>query len=112
GNPDYRRVQDGRAKLDGSIFFLYKDDPAHPRSPAIYIEPEGHGVTAAGPEVLQPGYQFPGVIYRLTGRGPQIPSSAQDPGASYELMSIYDALWARRFEVGTTYCCADNYSFP
>ena len=111
-NAQYRRVQPGRSRLDGSIEFLDQTDPMHPRQPAIYIEPEGHGVRAAGPEIRQIGYSFPGVIYRLTGRGPEVPKNNHDVDGSYELMSIEDTLWAHRFDVGTTYCCSDRYAFP
>jgi hypothetical protein len=92
--------------------FLDQGDPTHPRQPAIYIEPEGHGVRAGGPEVRQPDYSFPGVIYRFSGRGSEVPKSNQDPDASYDLISIEETLWAHRFDVGTTYCCSDPYAFP
>jgi hypothetical protein len=92
--------------------FLSQDDPARPRQPAIYIEPEGHGVKSAGAEVRQPGFSFPGVIYRFAGRGAEVPENNQDLDVSYDLVSIEDTLWARRFDVGTTYCCSDPYAFP
>jgi hypothetical protein len=108
----YGRVQPRRGQLDGSIVFLEESDPMHPRQPAIYIEPEGHGVRAAGAEVRQSGYSFPGVIYRLTGRGSEVPEGNQDPDVSYDLISIEETLWARRYEIGTAYCCSDRYAFP
>jgi len=111
-NTDYRRVESPRARLDGSIVFLDQSDPMHPKEPAIYIESEGHGVRAGGTEVRQQGYSFPGVIYRLTGRGAEVPKSNQDPDGSYDLVSIEETLWAHRFDVGTTYCCSDSYTFP
>jgi hypothetical protein len=111
-NAQYRRVQSGRARLDGSIVFLDREDLMHPKQPGIYIEPEGHGVTGAGSEVLQSGYSFPGVIYRFTGRGAEVPESNLDPDVSYELISMEETLWQRRFDVGTTYCCSDPYVFP
>jgi hypothetical protein len=111
-NSDYRRVESGRTRLDGSIVFLDQADPMHPRQPAIYIEPEGHGVRAGGPEMRQSGYSFSGVIYRFTGRGSEVPKSNQDPDASYDLISIEETLWARRFDLGTIYCCSDSYTYP
>jgi hypothetical protein len=111
-NSNYRRVESGRAQLDGSIVFLEQSDPMHPKQPAIYIEPEGHGIRAAGSEVRQSSYSFPGVIYRFTGRGAEVPKGNQDPDASYDLISIEETLWARRFEVGTAYCCSDTFAFP
>jgi len=111
-NVEYRRVRSGRARLDGSVIFLEKEDEMHQREPAIYIEPEGHGVKAAGPEILSSDYEFPGVIYRFTGRGAEVPKSNRDPDGSYDLIGIEDSLWARRFDVGTTYCCGDSYLFP
>ena len=48
-NPSYRRVKKGKKfpALDVSIVFLKQVDATHHQQPAIYIEPEGHGVTAA-----------------------------------------------------------------
>jgi hypothetical protein len=111
-NAQYRRVQSGKSRLDGSIIFLDESDPMHPRQPAIYIEPEGHGVKGAGTEVRQPNYAFPGVVYRFTGRGAEVPQSNKSPDVSYDLVSIEETLWAHRFDVGTTYCCSDPYAFP
>src|SRR5262245_1746122 len=111
-NPQYRRVQSGKARLDGVVEFLDQADPMHGTQPAIYIEPEGHGVKAAGSDVRRSGYVFPGVIYRFAGKGAQLPRNNQDPDASYDLLSIEETLWAHRFDVGTTYCCSDRYAFP
>jgi hypothetical protein len=33
-----------------------------------------------------------------------------DPNATYDLEAIEDTLWARRFDVGSTFCCADSYA--
>jgi hypothetical protein len=111
-NPDYVRVQSGRVRLDGPIIFLSKQDAMHQSAPAIYIEPEGHGVKAAGADILAADFDFPGIIYRFTGRGAEVPRNNRDPDASYDLISIEDTLWQRRFEIGNTYCCGDNYAFP
>lgn len=113
-NPHYRRVRRGAVALDGSIVFLKEVDRQHHREPAIYIEPEGHGVKAAGEQVREKGYEFPGIIYRFAGRGAEVPKNERDPDVSYELISIEETLWARRFEVGKTsvYCCADFYKTP
>lgn len=107
-NPHYPRVKPGATKLDGSIVFLKEEDATHHREPAIYIEPEGHGVKGAGPEVRDPAYKFPGIVYRY---GPAaVPENNQDPRATYDLIPIEDTLWLRRLDVGTTYCCSDPYA--
>jgi hypothetical protein len=100
--------------LDGSIVFLKSDDDEHGYQPAIFIEGEGHGVKAAPPQVSEPDYKFPGVVYRFAGRGSEVPKSERDPDVSYELVNIEETLWARRFEVGKalTYCCTDSYRTP
>ncbi|HEY6506671.1 MAG TPA: hypothetical protein VIY56_01580, partial [Vicinamibacterales bacterium] len=41
-----------------------------------------------------------------------LPRSNQDKQATYDLVSIEDTLWAHRFDVGTTFCCADAYLVP
>lgn len=46
-NPRYRKASKGAMPLDGSIVFLKQVDDEHDSEPAIYIDPEGHGVTAA-----------------------------------------------------------------
>ncbi len=130
-NPHYRRVSAiQRAKpktkrswlsapvpataVDGSIVFLKQEDDTHHSQPAIYIEPEGHGVKAATAEVRDANFKFPGMIYRFSGRGAEIPKGNNDPDVSYELIGMEDSLWARRSEIGesSTYCCADRYSRP
>ena len=113
-NPHYRKVQGGSFPLDGSIVFLKQVDGEHHREPAIYIEPEGHGVTAAAEQVKEKNYEFPGIIYRFAGRGAEVPKNERAPDVSYELISIEETLWARRFEVGrsSVYCCADFYKTP
>ena len=100
-NPRARRLATGPASMDGSMELL-------DGRPAVYIEPEGHGVKAAGPELTQTFTPFPGVIYRYTGEA-AVPRSGRDPDATYDLLSIEDTLWARRFDVGTLFCCADPF---
>ncbi len=113
-NPHYRKVHEGALPLDGSIVFLKEEDKTHHRQPAIYIEPEGHGVRAATSQVLESGFQHPGVIYRFAGRGAEVPRSSNDQDVSYDLISIEETLWAKRNEVGktSTYCCTDLYNLP
>ena len=102
-NRDNRRVSNGSFKLDGSMTFVEG-------RPAVYIEAEGHGVKAASRSVVaSAGNNFPGIVYRYTGKG-AVPESNRDPSASYELVSIEDTLWAYRFDVGSTFCCADTYA--
>jgi hypothetical protein len=100
-NRDNRKVSNGALKLDGSIVFV-------DGRPAIYVEAEGHGVKAASRQVVGSGSEFPGIVYRYTGKA-AVPESNRDPNATYDLVSIEDTLWARRFDVGSTFCCADSY---
>ncbi len=100
-NPDYRRVSAGALRLDGSIELV-------DGRPAVHIEAEGHGVKAAGPEVVRASTPFPGIVYRYTGQS-AVPKSNRDPNATYDLIDIEDTFWARRFDVGSTFCCADPY---
>jgi hypothetical protein len=113
-NPHYRRVRQGSFPLDGSIVFLKQVDSEHHREPAIYIEPEGHGVKAATEQVKQENYEFPGIVYRFAGRGAEVPKNERDPDVSYVLINIEETLWAKRFEAGKSslYCCADFYKTP
>lgn len=115
-NPGYRRVKKGKKfpALDGSIVFLKQVDATHHQQPAIYIEPEGHGVTAATSQVRAEDFKHPGIIYRFAGRGAEVPRNNTDPDVSYELISIEDSLWAKRAEIGPTslYCCGDSYALP
>ena len=53
---------------------------------------------------LVPGHRLP-----LHGAGRRCRESNRDPKATYDLVSIEDTLWARRFDVGSTFCCADPY---
>jgi len=100
-NRENRRVSAGSLKLDGSMTFVEG-------RPAIFVEAEGHGVKAASRAIAASVDAFPGVVYRYTGRA-AVPESNRDPRATYALVSIEDTLWARRFEVGSLFCCADPY---
>jgi len=115
-NPHYRRVKKGRntSPLDGSIVFLKQVDATHHQQPAVYIEPEGHGVKAASRQVRYEDFKHPGIIYRFAGRGAEVPRNNSDPDVSYDLISIEDSLWARRTEIGPSslYCCGDSYASP
>jgi hypothetical protein len=113
-NPHYRKVRRGAFPLDGSIVFLKEVDKDHHREPAIYIEPEGHGVKAGLEQVRDKDYQFPGIIYRFGGRGAELPKNEKDPDVSYDLISLQETLWAKRFDVSKNgvYCCSDFYSTP
>src|SRR5512132_3346457 len=101
-NRDNRKVSNGALKLDGAITFV-------DGRPAIYVEAEGHGVKAASRSVANSGSSFPGIVYRYTGKA-AVPESNRDPNGAYDLVSIEDTLWARRFDVGSTFCCADSYA--
>jgi hypothetical protein len=109
-NRDNRRVSAGSLKLDGSIAFV-------DGRPAIFIEAEGHGVKAAARSVTSAAQapaggaaaSFPGIVYRYTGTA-SVPESNRDPRATYDLISIEDTIWAHRFDVGSTFCCADSYA--
>ena len=100
-NRDNRKVSNGSLKLDGSIVFVEG-------RPAVYIEAVGHGVKAASRQVVNAGSSFPGIVYHYTGKAAG-PESNRDPNGAYDLVSIEDTLWAHRFDVGSTFCCADSY---
>ena len=93
---------------------MKQEDETHHRQPALYIEPEGHGVKAAPDQVTESNFQHPGMIYRFAGRGAELPQNNKDPDVSYDLISIQETLWARRNEVGNSslYCCTDSYALP
>jgi len=101
-NRDNRKVAAGALKLDGSMTLV-------DGRPALLIEAEGHGVKAAGQSEVRAVDSFQGVVYRYTGKA-AVPESNRDPHASYDLVSIEDTLWAKRFDVGSTFCCADPYA--
>ena len=100
-NPDNRRVSAGSLRLDGSMTFV-------DGRPAVFVEAEGHGVTSASRAVAGSVGLFPGIVYRYTGHA-SVPQSNRDPQATYDLVSIEDTLWARRFDVGELFCCAEPY---
>ncbi len=95
----------------GSIVFVPRSPGAGDDVPAVYVEAEGHGVRGAGEEVLRDGYEHPGIIYRLDGRGAELPESNRDQDVSYLLIPIEESLWPRRHDVGesATYCCGADY---
>jgi hypothetical protein len=101
-NRDNRKVAAGGSKIDGSIQFVEG-------RPAVYVEAEGHGVKAATRAHVASRNSFPGIIYRYTGTA-SVPGSNRDPNATYDLVAIEDTLWAHRFEIGSTFCCADSYT--
>jgi len=105
------RVHPGRDDLHGSVFFLETDLEGHQKTPAIFIEAEGHGVKAASADVLAEDYEHPGVVYRYTGHGAEVPKNNRDNNVSYELIPIEQTLWTRRYEVGenSLYCCGDSF---
>jgi len=103
-NRKVRRVSAGAMRLDGAMAFVDE-------RPAVFVEAEGHGVkVATASAVADPG-QFPGMIYRYTGQ-PSVPRTDRDGLVTYDLVSIEDSLWARRYDVGSTFCCADSYAMP
>ena len=113
-NPYNKGILAGNIPLEGAIVFLKQEDQTHHRQPALYIEPEGHGVKAANEQVKDSNFQHPGMIYRFAGRGAEVPQNNKDPDVSYELISIEETLWAKRNEVGNAslYCCTDSYALP
>jgi hypothetical protein len=102
-NREARRVTGGAMRLDGPMLFV-------DGRPAVYIEPEGHGVKAATAQHLAGAAAFPGLIYRPGAA--VVPKHSHDHEATYDLVSIEETLWAHRFDVGSTYCCADSYLLP
>ena len=62
--------------------------------PVVYVETYGHGIYAQR-KILVP-YR---VVYRV-GERAEVPENLQDKDVSYQLVSIYDTLWARRDEIG------------
>lgn len=99
-----RRVSAGAMRLDGAMTFVDE-------RPAVYIEAEGHGVKVASAAMVADSGQFPGMVYRYTGQA-SVPRNNRDGFVTYDLVSIEDTLWARRFDVGSTFCCADSYLMP
>ncbi|HET9269837.1 MAG TPA: hypothetical protein VFO31_16785 [Vicinamibacterales bacterium] len=101
-NRDNRKVSAGGSKIDGAIQFV-------DGRPAVYVEAEGHGVKSPSRLQMASRNNFPGIVYRYTGTA-SVPGSNRDPNATYDLVAIEDTLWAHRFDVGSTFCCADSYA--
>lgn len=101
-NRDNRKVSAGGSKIDGAMQFV-------DGRPAVYVEAEGHGVKSPSRLQVASRNNFPGIIYRYTGTA-AVPGSNRDPNATYDLVAIEDTLWAHRFDVGSTFCCADSYA--
>ncbi|MEE8391575.1 MAG: hypothetical protein V3S14_12375 [Anaerolineae bacterium] len=62
--------------------------------PVVYVETYGHGIYGQR-KILLPHI----VVYRV-GERAKIPESLKDDDVSYQLVSIYDTLWAHRDEIG------------
>jgi hypothetical protein len=100
-NRDNRKVSTAASSSMASITFV-------DGRPAIYIEAEGHGVKAASRSGATSAARFP-ASSTATRQGVGAESN-RDPNAAYDLVSIEDTLWAHRFDVGSTFCCADSYA--
>ena len=62
--------------------------------PVVYVETYGHGIYGQR-KILLPR----GVVYRV-GEQAETPESLKDDDVSYQLVPIYDTLWAHRDEIG------------
>lgn len=62
--------------------------------PVVYVETYGHGIYAQR-KILVPYH----IVYRV-GERAEVPESLTDDNVSYQLVSLYDTLWARRDEMG------------
>jgi hypothetical protein len=62
--------------------------------PIVYVETFGHGIYAHR-QILVP-YR---VVYRV-GEQAEVPEGLKDEDVSYQLVPIYDTLWAHRDEIG------------
>ena len=101
-----------QGKIDGRIAWDDNGrDPSQSWHPSLFIESEGHGVFNLKDKYTGQADQFPGFIYRFTGRGAEEPEDLGDTDISYELLPIHEQLWARRTEIGRdkTYCCAEGF---
>ena len=85
------RVRDGHEDVDGEILL-------EGHNPIVFVEARGHGIYAWD------GNEFPGgtgVVYRfIPERGAEEPDGRNDRDVSYDLISILDELWIRRFDMG------------
>jgi len=94
--------------LAHSHIYLYSADPAvedgflqvmapvtfEDGHPVVYVETYGHGIYGwpAGPG--------PGTVVYRVGEMPEVPDGISDNHVAYGLLSIYDTLWARRYDIG------------
>jgi len=62
--------------------------------PVVYVETYGHGIYAHR-KILLPHT----VVYRV-GEQAEVPESLKDDDVAYQLVSIYETLWAHRDEIG------------
>ena len=62
--------------------------------PVVYVETYGHGIYGQR-KILVPH----AVVYRV-GERAEVPESLGDDDVSYQLVSIYETLWAHRDEIG------------
>lgn len=99
-------------QMDGSITL----DNSHPASTGrpracVFVESQGHGVFDLRSKYRGESDNFPGIIYRPSGRGAEEPRYGEDHNVSYALVPLQETLWTRRAEIGSTqtYCCAERY---
>jgi len=62
--------------------------------PVVYVETYGHGIYGQR-KILVPH----AVVYRV-GERAEVPEGLEDDDVSYQLVSIYETLWAHRDEIG------------
>jgi len=62
--------------------------------PVVWVQAYGHGIVGH-PRIMLPHF----IVYRV-GERAEVPESLEDEDVSYQLVSIYDTLWAHRDEVG------------
>jgi hypothetical protein len=83
-----RSVEGNFLKVKGSV----RLEGSHP---VVYVETYGHGIYAQR-KILVPH----AVVYRV-GEQAEVPESLGDDDVSYQLVFIYDTLWAHRDEIGS-----------
>ncbi len=85
----------------------------------LYVESKGHGVcplyydgdshcehpTEGNPPAFPGG---DGIVYRYDDGVAEQPSSGSDPNVSYKLVSFYDTMWKRRYDVCDGDCTYDQ----
>lgn len=85
----------------------------------LYVESKGHGVCPlyyAGDSHCEHPIDgnppaFPGgdgIVYRYTNGVAEQPSSGSDPNVSYKLVSFYDTMWKRRYDICDGACTYDQ----